>query len=233
MKICFQNSRGFSLIEIAVVLFILVLLLGSLLVPLALQIEQRQIAETERVLEDTREALIGFAIANGRLPRPATSSTDGTERVATCVSEAECTGFIPWTTLGTSRTDAWGKLLKYSVTPAFANSTFSYTTLTTGSTKTVQTRNSAGTLINLATSVPAVILSHGQRAYGTTESGSTLADSAGLNTDEDTNNAGNFTFVRRVFSDSQTAPGEFDDIVVWIPSFLILNRMASASKLPN
>lgn len=233
MKLINKNSHGFSLIEIAVVLFILVLLLSSLLVPLALQIEQRQIAETERALEDTKEALIGFAIANGRLPRPATSSTDGTERTATCANETECTGFIPWTTLGTSRTDAWGKLIKYSVTPAFANSAFSYATLTGGSTKTVQTRNSAGALTNLATPVPAVILSHGSRAYGTSESGGTLADSSYTNTDEDTNNSGTTTFVRRVFSDSQTAPGEFDDIVVWIPSFLILNRMASANKLPN
>ena len=37
------GARGFTLIELAVALFIIVLVLGSLLVPLATQVEQRQV----------------------------------------------------------------------------------------------------------------------------------------------------------------------------------------------
>ena len=39
------TERGFSLIEVAVVMFIIVLLLGSILVPLTTQVEQRAILD--------------------------------------------------------------------------------------------------------------------------------------------------------------------------------------------
>jgi len=64
MKAC----RGFTLVELAMVLFIVSLLLGGLLVPLATQIEARQRSDAEEQLERIREALIGFAIINGRFP---------------------------------------------------------------------------------------------------------------------------------------------------------------------
>lgn len=71
-------SRGFTLIEVAVVLFIVTILLGSILIPLATQVEQRQISDTQKTLEEIREALIGFAVVNGYLPCPDTDN-DGTE----------------------------------------------------------------------------------------------------------------------------------------------------------
>ena len=51
------RSRGFTLIELAVALFIIALLLGSILVPLATQVEQRQISETQKTMEEIRDAL--------------------------------------------------------------------------------------------------------------------------------------------------------------------------------
>lgn len=229
-----RKQYGFSLLEMAVATFVLVLLLGSLLVPLGTQIEQRQISETQRLLDETREALIGFVLINGRLPRPATSAADGAENPALCGSEAACSGFIPWTTLGTSRTDSWGKLIRYSVTPALANNGLSYTTLTTGATKTIQTRNSAGTLTNIATGVTAVIFSHGSRNWGTTDNGTPLPDASATNTDEDTNNSASITFISRNYSGgSGSAGGEFDDIVIWIPTTMLTSRLASVGKLPN
>ena len=53
MVIC---QRGFSFLELAVAMFILTLLLGSILVPLTTQVEQRQISETQRILESARDA---------------------------------------------------------------------------------------------------------------------------------------------------------------------------------
>ena len=58
------SSRGFTLIELAVSIFIIALVLGAILVPLATQVEQRQISETQKTLEDAKEALLGFALAN-------------------------------------------------------------------------------------------------------------------------------------------------------------------------
>ena len=115
-----SKQAGFTLIELAVVIVVIALLLGSILVPLTSQVEQRKVLETQKTLDEIKEALIGFAMINGRLPRPATSSSDGTER-GNCTTELECTGFIPWTALGVSKVDSYGKIIRYSVTPAFAN----------------------------------------------------------------------------------------------------------------
>ena len=55
--------KGFTLVEMAVVVVVMALILGSILVPLSTQVEQRQVVDTQRVLEDIKEALIGYALA--------------------------------------------------------------------------------------------------------------------------------------------------------------------------
>ena len=59
----YQNIkvRGFSLVEMAVVLVILALLLGGLLSPLASQIDQKNYSEVKRTLESSKEALMGYS----------------------------------------------------------------------------------------------------------------------------------------------------------------------------
>ena len=101
------RQRGFTLLEMAVVLVIVGLLLGGLLNSLgALQAHQRE-EQTRHDLEEIREALITFAVVNKRLPCPAAPATAdtvvgaGLERVPTV---AGCTGgasgVLPWATLG-------------------------------------------------------------------------------------------------------------------------------------
>ena len=60
-------ARGFTLAEMAVVLVIVALLLAGMMLPISAQQDIRARQETEGTLNDIREALIGFAIANGRL----------------------------------------------------------------------------------------------------------------------------------------------------------------------
>lgn len=57
--------------ELTVVLVIISLLLGGLLVPLSTQRDIDYSKATDKSLADIREALIGFAVINGRLPCPA------------------------------------------------------------------------------------------------------------------------------------------------------------------
>ena len=66
-------AKGFSLVEIAVVLVIISVLATIVAVPLATQIEQRRVEETRKQIEVAKEALFGFAMANGRLPCPASA----------------------------------------------------------------------------------------------------------------------------------------------------------------
>lgn len=233
------HQRGFSLIEIAIVLFIVSLLLGGMLLPLSAQQDMRARQETEKTLSDIRDALMGFAITNGRLPRPATSATDGSE-AAICAGDAACTGFIPWAALGSAKLDGWGKLIRYSVTPAYANAAITLSPSPTPANRTVQTRDNAGTAVYLAGSlncttqcVPAVIFSQGKSHWGTTDAGLALADGSATNTDEDANNAGPVNYFSRSPTDNTATPGgEFDDTVLWLSGNTLFNRMVAAGKLP-
>ncbi len=103
-------ARGFTLIEMAVVLVVVSLVLGSLLVPLAGQVEQRKIESTEQALEQARDALLAFAATRGRLPCPA-GTTGGREVFTTSAAVGDCAsfwGFLPAATLGLSPLDAEG-----------------------------------------------------------------------------------------------------------------------------
>lgn len=217
-------SRGFTLTEMAVVLLIVALLIAGMMIPLTAQQDIRARQDTEKALLDIREALIGFAIANGRLPRPATAFNDGSEAAA-CASDAACSGFIPWVTLGVQKMDSWGKIYRYSVTPAYANAAI---TLNTVANRTVR----VDAAIILASQVPAVIFSHGKERHGTTDSGIALADGSATNLDEDANDTGPTTYYSRIPSPETAGGGEFDDLVVWLPGTILTNRMISAGRLP-
>lgn len=235
-----QAAAGFSLTELAIVLVIVGLLLGMLMPPLSSQAEQRHYNETRRALAEAQEALLGFAAANGRLPRPAVSFADGSERPTTCANDAACTGFIPWQTLGIRKTDSWNKLLRYSVTPAYANASF---TLTTTATKKLQSRDAAGALLyqvgNASACSPAnpcaaaVIYSAGRSHWGTLENGTAVGDGSTTNADEDSNETATTVFVVRPFAENSSAGGgEFDDLVAWLPTTVLFNRLIVAGRLP-
>jgi prepilin-type N-terminal cleavage/methylation domain-containing protein len=59
-----KRTRGFTLIELAIVLVIVTILIGGLAMPLSAQIQARRIAETQKILEEAREAIIGYAMSN-------------------------------------------------------------------------------------------------------------------------------------------------------------------------
>jgi len=126
-------TRGFTLIELSVVLVAVGLLIGGLLVALSTQVEASKVARAERQLEEIREALLGFAAAHGRLPCPATEASDGAESPSppgsTCVNSGGGVsehGFVPARTLGLGGTrnpdgllvDPWGNPYRYSVSAA-------------------------------------------------------------------------------------------------------------------
>src|SRR6266851_7760907 len=131
-----NRSRGFTLAELAVAVAIIGLLLAGALIPFSTQIDVRNVADTQRAMESIREAITGFAQANGRLPCPANGSiaaglaNAGTEQF----NGTSCTaslGVVPWATLGAPETDAWGRRFSYRVSPAFADVSTASTWATT------------------------------------------------------------------------------------------------------
>jgi prepilin-type N-terminal cleavage/methylation domain-containing protein len=126
------RSKGFTLVELAMALFIIALLLAGALIPLSTQIDVRNTAETQRNLDSIREAIFGFAQANGRLPcpadgtKPAGAAGAGTEVLSGTSPNTTCPnlyGVVPWTTLGVPETDSWGRRFSYQVTAIFADGT--------------------------------------------------------------------------------------------------------------
>ena len=121
-----RRARGFTLTELAVVMAIVAFLLGGLLYTLSAQTEQRNFEDTRRRLEQARELVLGFAIVNGRLPCPATATSNGSESPAggsTCTTGYA--GWLPASTIGFQQTDssgyaidAWGNRIRYAVSIA-------------------------------------------------------------------------------------------------------------------
>ena len=131
------RAVGFTLVEIAIVVAIVALLLGSLTYTLSAQLEQAGIEETRRRLEQARSLLLAFAIVHGRLPCPARSTsfadevrnaagqcTDGSAEdyyggtlpggVTGGLLPARAIGFQPVDADGFAL-DAWGNRIRYAV----------------------------------------------------------------------------------------------------------------------
>ena len=234
------DCRGFSLIELSIAIMIIALLLGGILVPLGTQVNQRRVSETESRLEQIKEALIGFALANGYLPCPAKSASDGTEdRTGTVCTGGKRDGFLPSVTLGVMPYDSWGNLYRYSASANFTNSDpVNVFSLTSTRDILIETRDNAGVATNLSNvnEIPVVVLSHGKNGYGATSDAGTAraVPATWNNTLDEWQNANNpATFWSRTQTDNTGATGgQFDDIVVWIPPAILFSRMVAAGKLP-
>ena len=229
-----KGQHGFSLVELAIAIFVITLLLGSILVPLSTQVEQRKTGETQKALEDIRQALMGFALANGFLPCPDTDN-DGVENVSgsNCVSQE---GSLPLATLGVTGYDSWGNRYRYRVHPSFSQrAPATLFTISTTSNLRVCADAACGTsLTTLTDGPPAVVLSHGKNGYGAINSITNTANPAPTSLDElaNTNGTADTIYVSHAQSDAGSAAGEFDDIVVWLSREVLLNRMVAAGKLP-
>jgi prepilin-type N-terminal cleavage/methylation domain-containing protein len=124
-----RGAKGFTLTELAVVFAIVALLLGGAMYTLSAQTEQRNFEEARRRIDLAKELLLAFAIVNGRLPCPATSTSNGDEAPTgggACTGylpdSANTTGFLPATAIGFKPVDGsgyaidpWGNRLRYAV----------------------------------------------------------------------------------------------------------------------
>lgn len=201
--------------------------------------DRRQRQQTLARLADAREALIGYALRHGRLPRPAVSPLDGHEAPTPCQSERDCTGVLPWVTLGVDGADSWGKLLRYSVTPAYTIANI--TAGTTVASKQIMGRDAAGNpylkvgsaRCTAATAcAPAVVMSSGRNNLGISTLGVAMANAAMANADELNNNAvANPFFDHAVQRDPARPGGEFDDLLVWVPLSALYPQMDKTGTL--
>jgi prepilin-type N-terminal cleavage/methylation domain-containing protein len=212
-----KNKFGFTLVEMAIVLVIVGLIISAFLTPLAAQLEQSRNAEARRDLSDIKEALLGFAVINGRLPCPDTDGNGTDDGCANTNATSTSGGNVPWTTLDTKQLDPWGRRYQYQVNNAFSG-TFILTTTGSGAglIRVCTTNACVGTE---ASNVPLVIFSTGKN-------GAVLPPAS---LDEQENIDGDKDFVSH---ENTNTAGGFDDLVVWISTNVLMNRMVSAGRLP-
>ncbi len=253
-----RSQAGFSLIELALGLVIVATLMSALLVPLATQIDQRRTTETDRLLEQAREAVLGFAAGHGRLPCPATATSNGQESPSPPSSNGVCTthrGFLPAVTLGLSpvdgagfQTDAFGgdiNRLRYAVSeavkPSTANMLFTAPNGLRGIDAASQIATSSTGNLRVC-SLDSTVLADCNGAGNVTLAANNVvavilsvgksAPIRGPSSGETENvdqTAGNRIFVSQPYN--ERAGAEFDDQILWISTNVLISRLAAAGQL--
>lgn len=247
-----RDNAGFTLTELALSLLIVAILLAGMLMPLSTQLDLRNQAQTQQALADIREALLGFAAANGRLPCPASATSNGIESPSgggACTNPYD--GFVPAVTLGIAPVDnqgyaldAWQQRLRYAVTIANSNA---FTTANGMKTTTL-----AALSPNLKVCSSAAGLSGAGSAAASCAAAATLSNSSvaviyspgrnggvgGTGTDERHNPnpsasvAPDPAYVSHEPTAAGAPQGEFDDIVTWLSPNVLYSRMITAGQLP-
>jgi prepilin-type N-terminal cleavage/methylation domain-containing protein len=247
-----RRTAGFTLVEMAVALVVLALLLGSLLIPLQTQVEQRKTTETQRTLELAMEALYGFAAANGRLPCPASATSNGVEDP---VGGGACAhpfdGFFPAATLGVAPVDAQGYLVdawgvpqnrvRYAVTNTSPGCAANAYTTAGGMRACWSTITAGGAAATLSVCSTATGIAGGNCAAGAVLASTAPAvilslgknaPTGGTGADEAHNLNNDRAFVWHTPASGGAPNGEFDDIMVWMSSNVLYSRLISAGQLP-
>jgi prepilin-type N-terminal cleavage/methylation domain-containing protein len=274
-----ERTRGFTLVEIAIAVFIIALLMGSILVPLTTQVESRNTDATQRILEQAREALLGFAAANGYFPCPASATSNGLEAPTPHPANGACAaavtgvnvyhGYLPAATLGFTpvdangyAVDAWGltqNRIRYAVSSVSVNSTANCTATpitrpftaangmrsagmsciaaattllyvcNSGSGGAAMTAGTnCGTAVALTPNAVAVIWSTGPNAA--TTGGTSVHELQ--NPNPTAGSSPDRIFISRIKAAAGAGGGEFDDIVTWIGTPTVFNRLIASGQLP-
>jgi type II secretory pathway pseudopilin PulG len=250
-----EAARGFALLELWIALTVAAIVLAGLALPLAAQVQLRRAEALDRQLQEARDAVMGFAAAQGRLPCPATEESNGLEAFApgADASTGTCAdfhgGYLPAATLGLAGVDGEGfardpwatraNRLRYAVFGGTVNGIASPLTRTDGM--------RAATLAALGDAPHYLfICSSGAEASGSgcgpasrqlTRRAAFVILSLGMDAatssargDEARNLDGDPVFVSREASLDADAP--FDDVLLWVPIHLVAHRLIAAGRLP-
>lgn len=116
-------QKGFSLVELSIVLLIIGIVAGGSIAPLSQSIKQARYKQTNKQLNQVREAIIGFVVSTSRLPCPVSldlhdfnNDVDG----SACHDQhggvpAVALGLIGERSVNGALLDAWGRPYQYSV----------------------------------------------------------------------------------------------------------------------
>jgi prepilin-type N-terminal cleavage/methylation domain-containing protein len=249
-------AGAFTLLELMIVLAIAAMLAAGLAMPLAAQVQLRRYEDTRRQLEEAREALLGFAVAQARLPCPASEASGGLESFAPGgdATNGNCSnfydGFLPGAALGLApldpagfARDAWQaprNRIRYAVFGGGAsiNGVANAFTRANGmQAATLGGLGGAAHFLFICSSAagasgsgcgPAANQLTRRAAFVVLSLGPNAAATPAPGSDEARNLAGDPVFVYR----EPAGNGDFDDIVQWVPVHIVVSRLVTAGRLP-
>lgn len=226
-------SRGFTLVEVAIVLVVVSLLLGSILGPLSTQSNQKRVKETQALLQTVHDALLGFATIHGYLPCPASAASSGLDLRDDGSSDPsrDCNnehGLVPSSTLGLNGqvdpntgvvSDAWLQPIFYSLTNVNSWEYAKEIDTTADVLPFEICNNSTCAASDIITSeVVAVLYSRGK-------DNSTASPNQSENSDNDN---------RFVDADeSESVGSEYDDQVLWLSPNILILQLVKSGRLNN
>lgn len=240
-------ARGFTLIEMAIVMVVIGLVLSGGLVAVAPVLQSSKISQTHQRLDRVEQALILHVIRYGCLPCPAdpglasTSSNAGVANSGGAYYKTGCSsgscqqvqGIVPWVNLGIAEndmTDGFGARIDYALADGLqltngmvrtAPSTYPVPTgpLTVENYALVE--QTGGTA---ATRAAYVLVSHGSDRFDAYIAQTGTRITTGPNSTSTTqleNGDGNATFVQDDFH-NVSGSSYFDDIVRWRTAPMII-----------
>ena len=251
-------SKGFTLIEIAIVLLVVSILLGYTVALLPVQQELKRYRAVDKETDIIIDAIYAYAQVNGRLPCAVSLAVPN--GIADPDNGTQCNtwyGFLPAKTLGidgrydasNSLLDPWGNRYRYQVT---ANDTGAEAGpedlgvaggdfIMNDDIKNVTMENLRPDL-EICTAVatptptdcglPTVTVAERIPAVVLSlgKNGATAPAESSIQSENTDNSATDTVFIRSTISDVEGA--EFDDIIKWIAPNTLYSKMIEAGQLP-
>jgi prepilin-type N-terminal cleavage/methylation domain-containing protein len=239
INILTKNQKGFTLIELAIVMMIAGVLLTLLGGAITSFFKQTRISQTETRIATIETAIDNFLSLNNRLPCPASptaapgAAAFNVEVTTTnCNSAATISGAVSVPGRSASRVrigtvpvrslnlpdetalDGWGNRFTYAVTQVLATNGLYDNTL--GSIAITDSVNSlAQQVINPPNTAHYVLLSHGPTAMGARSQSGVLVEACGGTSLDETNCDGTSIFTRTILNSDTQGTNFYDDILVF------------------
>ncbi len=229
-----KKIKGFTLIEVSLVLLIIAFILGSFLTPLSTKLEEQSINKAKEQVSEIKQAIINFTVSNSRMPCPDTND-DGLEDfiAGNCTDIPNVEGKVPYVTINSPhKQDPWGQKYLYRVANVFAdnidgtgcggtprpNVSIELCSANSGNINVLDYNLITGLSDQAANNLAAIILSTG-RNTGI----NSLAQNENINDDN--------TFYKTSYGGTgSTMP--FNDIVIWVSASEVVSELINAQILP-